>query len=80
MGDPTAPDVGRLNGWAGGPPSFDPPELPAYVGPVNCCRLPLVEDPAELQRRSDGGQVRFMPERGTHAGWQHDLAVTGQRG
>jgi len=47
------PDFARLNGWDRPYEVFVPPEMPAYTGvTLSFCNRPLIEDPAELARRS----------------------------
>ena len=53
---PTRPDTAlsdyaRQNGWDRPYPTFDPPEIPNYIGAVSFCKRPVVEDAAELARR-----------------------------
>jgi agmatinase len=49
--DPAASDYAQRNGWDRPFPTFDPPEIPNYIGAVSFCKRPVVEDAAELARR-----------------------------
>jgi agmatinase len=44
-------DYARQNGWERPYPTFDPPEVPNYIGAVSFCKRPVVEDASELARR-----------------------------
>jgi formimidoylglutamase len=46
------PDFGAINGWRGDYPRYEDADRPVYVGSSTFGKRPLVEDPAELQRRA----------------------------
>jgi len=47
-----APDFARLNGWDRAYPTYEPPEIPNYVGAVSFCKRPWIEDAAALHARA----------------------------
>jgi agmatinase len=56
------PDFAQLNGWDKPHTVYVPPEIPAYTGvSVSFCQRPLIDDPAELDRRAPDVAILGAP-------------------